>query len=83
MHSVFIYILFNKDLPRSYITKFEATTQHIQTREWVKEHAIMSLCPKNINNAPLAKYRAHHVGIHSKENKNFPPQERITSQELI
>jgi hypothetical protein len=36
MHTANIYIRINTDLSRSYITKPEATTQHLETRQWVK-----------------------------------------------
>jgi hypothetical protein len=55
MHTAFILILFNKDLPRAYITELEATTQYLQTRQWVKKNTIRVSCRKNTNNAPPTK----------------------------
>jgi hypothetical protein len=45
MHTIFIYIFFNKDLLWTYITQSEAITNQLQTWQWVKN---MTLGPHDL-----------------------------------
>jgi hypothetical protein len=55
MHTAFIYILFNKNLAGAYVNKSEATTQYLQTRQWVKN---MSSWPYGLK----TEMTPHHLG---------------------
>jgi hypothetical protein len=56
MHMAFIYIFIQQTLVKVYITKPEATTSRLQTRQWVKKHVVGALCPENRNNTPAGHH---------------------------